>query len=624
MREVLLIGTPNSGKTTLFNWLTGRNQKVVNYPGSTVDYAVGQTLENYGRVFKVYDSPGTYSLSPKSPEEEVTLSLLENLTNSAENKFSALIVVVDSTQVDRQMTLVRQLQELKIPMVVALTMQDLHQLDKKEFPTKELEKYLGVTVVAIDGRLGGGVDHLVNSLENFQEKVTARSVSIWNLEQIKYTFEESKKFIQSFVSGELSTRKRTEKIDELMLHPIMGGLVFVALMVGLFTSIFWLAAPLMDAVDQFFLSLVNLINDVMPSGLVQQFLADGIVTSIGAVLVFVPQIYILFLGISWLEDSGYLSRAAILADRPLSLFGLSGRSFVPMLSGFACAVPAILAARTISSQKVRWITVFIIPFMTCSARLPVYALLLSFLFLGGSSFYAGLCLALLYIGAIFISLISSKILNRVLKSSEKDLFLMELPLYRRPNLIRVFWNSVRRTKHYVLKSGPIIFTMAVLIWVMSTFPRYDLDGTERLQASYAGKTGQILEPLFKPMGSDWRVGVSLISAFAAREVFVSSLAVVLNVTSPEDQSEQSLQKSLLTKMQEARFADGTKLFTVASVVSLLVFFMIALQCMSTVGVVLREMGSWKFAVGQLLVMNLVAYFLAVGVFKTLMAMGFNS
>ncbi len=336
-----------------------------------------------------------------------------------------------------------------------------------------------------------------------------------------------------------------------------------------------------------------------------------------------PQIFILFVGISLLEDSGYLARAAALVDRPLSWIGLNGKAFVPLLSGFACAVPAIMAARSVNNPKARWLTVFILPFMTCSARLPVYALLLSFLFFGSNSFWPGIALTALYLGAVVLGGVASAVLARFVKVPDRGFFLMELPLYRRPRMKSVLINSVNRTKAYVKRSGPVIFTFAVLIWVASTFPNFRAHGPERLRSSYAAMAGQYLEPVFQPMGADWRVGVGLLSAFAAREVFVSSLAVVMNVADMGN-DDASLQNSLIRNMQQAERPDGSRLFTAASVTALILFFMIALQCMSTVGVVVREMKSWKYALVQLVSMNIAAYAVAVTVFQVLKAMGLDT
>ena len=334
-----------------------------------------------------------------------------------------------------------------------------------------------------------------------------------------------------------------------------------------------------------------------------------------SVLVFVPQIFILFIGISLLESSGYLARAATIIDKPFSKLGMSGRSFVPVLSGFACAVPAIIASRNIPSTRDRWITNFIIPLMTCSARLPVYTLLLAFVFKNEAAWKPGLALALIYIVSTLIGALAAGLVNKFLPQKEASFFMMELPLYRRPRVQVLLKQGLSRTYSYIKRAGPVILVLSVFIWVASNFPHNEIqDPQQKLEQSYLGKTGHFLEPVFKPMGLDWRVGIGLISAFAAREVFVSSLVIVFNVT---DNNEQTQQNSLLENMRAATFSDGSRIFTVPSIVGLILFFMIALQCMSTVAISMKENNSWKYAISQLVVFNLVAYLLAVGVFQLL-------
>lgn len=617
-KYVALVGTPNSGKTTLFNWLTGRRQKVVNYAGSTVDISFGPLLPSLAAfivpvggtsiasadMLTVVDTPGTYSLFAKSQDEEVTVRTLFD----KQFNIQKVIVVLDSTQIARQVHLVRQLQESGFSVVVAVTMHDLHLKEDADVDLQKLEELLGAAVCAIDGVLGGGVVELVRKVSELPAASRVPCIpKHWALSKMQDVFKEGLKIASEVTRKELNVFTRTEDKDRILLHPFFGPIIFVAVMLGLFSSIYWLAAPLMDLVDQTFGWLITQSNSLFGRGLVGSFVSNGVIAGLGAVLIFVPQIFILFIGISMLEDSGYLARSATLIDKPLSKLGLNGKAFVPLLSGFACAVPAMMAARSINSPKERWLAMFIIPFMTCSARLPVYALLLSFLFTD-NPFLAGLWMALLYIGAIVIGAVASALLNKLIKIRSASFFLLDLPIYRRPQWRVVLRNSIKRTKSYVVKTGPIILVLSVLLWVLSTFPNYaEQDEVVRMQSSYASILGTKLEPLFKPMGIDWRVGVGLISAFAAREVFVSSLAVMFNVAGDDE----SLRESLLIRMREATFADGTAIFTVASVTALLVFFMIALQCMSTVATAKQEMRSWKFAIVQLVSMNILAYIAAV-------------
>lgn len=365
----------------------------------------------------------------------------------------------------------------------------------------------------------------------------------------------------------------------------------------------------MDMIDGWFTSLNELVASWGPETLWADFLANGVVSSFAAFLVFIPQIFILFIGIGILESTGYLARAATLIDRPFSALGMSGRSFVPLLSGFACAVPAIIATRNIPSKKDRMITSFVIPLMSCSARLPVYALFIAFLFHGESPFKAGLALAALYLGSIVIGTFAAGVVSKFVPAKEPSFFMMELPIYRRPKVRVLLRQSWTRTLSYVKRAGPVIFAFAVVIWVGTTFPHYELqDPHEKLEQSYVGQMGKVIEPIVHPMGVDWRVGVGLISAFAAREVFVSSLALTFNITDTEEDTQQ---QALLTQMGTAVNSRGEKIFTVSSVIGLMIFFLIALQCMSTVGVQIRESGSLKFALTQLVAFNLFAYVLVV-------------
>ncbi len=615
---VALVGPPNSGKTTLFNWITGSKFRTVNYPGSTIDYNLGRAHTRYGADIDIIDTPGVYSLFPKSSDELVTHEVLFEKKSS---DIHHVVIVVDATQLARNLYLVRQLQEAGYSYTIALTMIDLLRKDNMDVNLDKIAKIFNCQVVGIDGTLGGGVPELIESLKKTQNKnIVVKKLEHWNEDKRENILKElellTKNLITKQKNGKLSIFQKTARIDKILLHPVAGLFIFAAVMIVLFSSIFWMAAPFMDVIDGVFSWLAEITKKTLGDGLLSDFLSDGIIASFGAVLVFVPQIFILFFGIGILEDSGYLARAATLIDKPFSKLGLNGRSFVPILSGFACAVPAMMASRTLSNKRERWITNFIIPLMTCSARLPVYALLLSFVFLGQAAWKPGLALAALYFGALLVGAIAAAILNRMLKKEAKSFFMLELPLYRRANFRVVLKNAIVKTRSYATRAGPVIFTLSVLIWTLSSFPKADApDATHRLEQSYFGQMGRAIEPVFEPMGVDWRVGVGLLSAFAAREVFVSTLSVIFNISESSD--EASMQNSLLEKMHNAERSDGQKVFTTASVTALLIYFMIALQCISTSAVAIREMRSWSFAIIQLVVLNVVAYVLAVGTYKIL-------
>ncbi len=620
---VALVGSPNSGKTTLFNWLTGSTARTVNYAGSTVDCFRGRSLQVYGHSLHILDTPGIYSLQPHGRDEEVTLQALTKLDD-----VKAVVVVVDGTQLNRQLYLVRQLQELKIPMVVAVTMMDLVKNSGRRLDLEKLSELVEAPVMAIDGRLGGGVKEMLDVARDLAaahpKRVPMTQDLGWDSARIEKEVAVSEGWtsLVVFKNAELESLEQLRAWDKILLHPWWGIVAFIGIMGAIFSSIFWVAAPAMDVVDRTFSGLALAVHSVLGANLLSDFLANGIISGFGAVMIFVPQIFILFFGLILLEDSGYLARAATIVDRPMHKLGLSGRAFVPLLSGFACAVPAVMATRNIRSQRERWITVFILPFMTCSARLPVYALLLTFIFSAGEAWKAGLVMTGLYAGGLILGAIAAAILNLILKPVNDSHFLMELPFYRRPKLKFVLRQAWRRTVSYVKKAGPTIFTFVLLLWIGTHLPyNGDATPTQQLQESVVGQAGRVVEPLFTPMGLDWRAGLGMMSAFVAREVFVSSLAVIFNIA---DGGGDSLQGSLLARMHEATVGDvpgGVPVFTVASVIGLIVYFMIALQCLSTTGITWKEMNSWKFAFGQLIVLNVLAYVVAVATVQGLRALG---
>lgn len=609
-RLIALVGTPNSGKTTLYNWLTHSRFKTTNYPGATVEYSIGTLKVGPSEDWRVMDTPGTYSMQPKSEDEEVTLRALYNHQEGLE--VSHVIVVVDATQFSRQIPLALQLKEAGFSIVVALTMGDLIHKQGIEVDLDLISKTLGIPVVLVDGNLGGNLDALVKEVQKLPHSKHL-SVEPWTKQRLEQCHNE----LQNLSSRAFQTQgksaqdrinrlyARVSNLDRILIHPVFGLVVFIGIMTLLFSSIYYMAAPAMDYVESLFGGLAGIAATSLGEGLFTDFVTDGLIASFAAVLVFVPQIFILFFVIGLLEASGYLARAATIIDRPLSSLGMGGRSFVPLLSGFACAVPAMIASRNIPSKKERLLTNFIIPLMTCSARLPVYALLIGFLFTKENFWLGGFILALLYFSAMIFGALVAGVVNKFIPEKSKSFFVMELPLFRWPRWKVILKQSYDRTKSYVTRAGPPIFTFAVLIWLGTTFPNYQAEPVERLQTSYLATAGQMIEPLFKPMGLDWRAGVGLMSAFAAREVFVSSLAVMFNIADAEET------EGLLAAMRSASFADGTPIFTIASCIGLIIFFMIALQCMSTYAVSVRENGSWRFATAQLVVFNLVAYALAV-------------
>ncbi len=648
---ITLVGPPNSGKTTLFNHLSGKNYKTVNYPGATVEYSVSKVQKKFNLNANVLDSPGIVSLFPNSLDEKVSIDAL--FSHPRFGIPDIVIVTTDASQLSRHLLLVKQLIESKFNVIVALTMIDLLRRKGMDVSIDKLSCELKCRVVPVDGRSGRGIDELMNSIheelngstEILKEKPTpcTGSISFDDLiDSYKVIEEIEAKVI--FDSDALNLKpdlenanrqlsllnchlnkidKTTLKIDKILLHKYWGLLFFFLIMALTFTSIFWLAQPVMDLVDSLFGFLSSGAVALVGDSWFGSLLANGIISGTGAVLVFVPQIAILFLILGLLEDTGYLARGAMLVDRPLSKIGLNGRSFVPMLSGFACAIPAIMATRTIPNKRERLLTIFIIPLLSCSARLPVYALLLAFLFPASESWIPGLVLAAIYIFSIISATLAAALINKfrgkIIKEEDNSSFILELPTYKIPKLQVVAVNTYHSSMAYVKKAGTVILMLSIVIWFLTYFPDINpvvhvnnlsreqaeqLIGSERISHSYASDIGKLIQPVMKPLGLDWRVGVSLIPTFAAREVFVSSLALIFKVT--DDRG--ALQTSILKEMRSATISGtGEKLFTTATIIGLIIYFIFALQCMSTMAISRKETGNWRIPAIQLIMFTSAAY-----------------
>ncbi len=660
---IALVGMPNSGKTTLFNALTGSNFKTSNYPGATVEYSMGRLMEKYGFTSDIMDSPGIISLNPSSPDEEVTINGLFN-----HPKFGlpdVVIVTCDCTQLSRQLFLVKQVIDTGFKTIVALTMNDL--LAKKDFEISpdKLKSILKVPVIRVNGSRREGIQELARQAEelyldnsNPDYKSTIHKIAQPTEKDVAtlydYTEDTERKVIEhlslkldidkinkeKFHTLSRKPDKNSMRLDKIFLHPFWGILIFIVSMGIIFTSIFWIAQPLMDLIDTGFSSLAELISSSLPVGTwYSDLITNGLINGFGSVMVFVPQIVILFILLGLLEDTGYLARAAMLIDKPLTKFGLNGRSFIPMLSGYACAIPAMMAARTISNRRERFLTIMVIPLMSCSARLPVYALLLAFLVPSDKPWIAGIGMGALYLFSIIAGAVTAGIISKFKKTDEKSTFMLELPPYRVPVFRNILKNTYYKALVYVKQAGPIIIVISLVLWALTYFPNVnpELTGTrtaglsdeqisrmaesERLSTSYGAIIGKyVFEPVLKPLGWDWRIGVSLISAFAAREVFVSAMAITFNITEEGD-DDDNIQKSLLTTMQGAKTESGKPLFTTASTISLIIYFMFAMQCLSTVAVARKETGSWKVPMLQIFVYTAMAYILAFVTYNGLNLLG---
>ncbi|MBK9406308.1 MAG: ferrous iron transport protein B [Ignavibacteria bacterium] len=667
---ITLVGQPNSGKTTLFNYLSGKNYKTVNYPGSTVEYSISKILGKFSINANILDSPGIISLIPSSPDEKISVDSL--FSHPKFGKPEIVIVTVDSSQLSRHLYLVKQLIDANFNVIVVLTMLDILRKKNLDISEIKLSEILGCKVIKIDSRSGKGIKDLLLSIKNSisetnineelfpemnihnqKEKLLESYRHIEEIEKEVLFYKEPENGNNHFDINEVNKKlivlnsirlpnkpdNLTLKIDKFTLHKFWGIIIFFLVMSVTFTSIFWLASPLMNLINDMFSLLSSGSEVLFGDTLFGNLISNGLLNGLGSVLVFLPQILILFLILGLLEDSGYLARGAMLADKPLSMIGLNGKSFVPMLSGFACAIPAIMATRTISNKRERFLTIFIIPLMSCSARIPVYVLLVAFLIPQDKPWIGGIALSAIYIFSIFSSLIIASVVNKfqekIIKESDNSSFILELPAYRKPKLSDVLNNTFKNATQYIKKAGPVIIYLSVFLWILTYFPNTnpqvnesgksekeisELKNSERIMTSYASSLGKIIEPVMKPLGLDWRVGVSLIATFAAREVFVSSLALIFKITDEGD----NIQTSILKAMKDAQIENtGEKLFTTATTTGLIIFFVFAMQCLSTVAISRKETGSWRIPVLQILVFSSIAYVLSFLTVSGLRFFGIN-
>ncbi|HEX5736092.1 MAG TPA: ferrous iron transporter B [Blastocatellia bacterium] len=632
---VCLAGVPNAGKTALMNALTGGSFHTANYPGVTVTLSRGKSRAEFGPTLTLVDLPGVHSPVAPSPEEELSCRVLEGHHPSIQP--DAIIVVVDATQLERHLKFASFVARCGKPVVIALTMIDLLARTNQSVNARRLADVLKVPVVPVDGRTSWGVAELIQQLRLRVE----RPAAVYNvLADLPEDPVEAYRSIRVLLDKGgvvkqtkpllVATDSRTARIDRLVLHRYLGFPIFFAILGGLFAAIFWAAQPFMDLIDWGFTQAGAGALKVLPEGVLSRFVAEGIIGGVGSVAVFFPQIVILFFLMTLLEDSGYLARGAALVDKPLSHLGLHGRSFVPMLSGYACAIPAVLAARTIPQKRERLLTIWIIPLMSCSARLPVYALLLAAL-LPGAPGKAGLALAAIYVASLLAGALTAGLISRfMLGKRSSSMLAMEMPVYRTPLIkptLRMTWT---RSAAYLKKAAAPIIIISACLWLLSNFglgawqpaavegQSAPLIAQSELDHSFAAELGQTMEPALKPMGVDWRVGVGLIAAFAAREVFVSTMAIVFHVADDEE----TRQEGLLESMRAATFEDSAqKVFTTSSVIGLMVFFFFSLQCLSTVSVVRSETGSWRMAGLQLLFYTGLGYLLSTATVQGLRLLG---
>ena len=678
---VALAGNPNAGKTSIFNALTGLRQKVANYPGVTVERKEGVwTLAPDTPPARLIDLPGLYSLDAASLDEQIARDVITGRMAGTPAP-DVIVAVVDATNLERNLYLVTQLLDAGRPVVVALSMIDLAERDGLEIDARRLGESLGVKVVPVNAKQRRGLDELAYAVLS---AVGAETPGVcWRLsahaeEEIRRLTEdkgiERAEAIRDLYADELpadaarraavsDSRERlakenphwwqelvtaryewieqaasnasrdsrasdrpsaTERIDHIVTHRIFGPLVLLLVMAVVFQAIFsWATIP-MDLIDRGFGALADFTRAEMPPGLLTDLLSDGVIAGVGGVLVFLPQILLLFLFISILEDSGYMARAAFLMDRLMRGVGLHGKAFVPLLSSFACAIPGIMATRTIENPKDRLATILIAPFMSCSARLPVYTLMIAAFFsdkkLFGFISVGALLILSMYLLGIAVAIVVAWVLKHTILKAPPPPLVLELPPYRLPNARNIAQTIRDRSWLFVKRAGTVILMISILLWALMTFPRVShntatagteqatTEASEQLQQSFAGRIGHVIEPVIAPLGFDWKMGIGLISAFAARETIVSTLSIIYNVGNTESAGKGAgASPSLIEAVRDAKRPDGSPAWTPLVAVSMMVFFVLALQCMSTLAVVRRETNSWRWPLFMLCYMFVLAY-----------------
>lgn len=687
--HIALVGNPNSGKTSLFNALTGLNQKVGNFPGVTVDKKTGFTKLEDGTEAELIDLPGTYSLYPRRGDEWVSYKVL---MDADEVKPNVVLLVADASNLKRNLLFCSQMIDLKLPIVVALTMNDLAEKKNIQINVSGLETELGVPIVLVNPRKNKGLSELkkalslvgkstnkiqprdfinnkqlaapsIDALQRIQPQLSDYAAIHYLInhesfpltEQLQHDIEQIEiehKFNPTKTQAEeimqryqrikvimqqnviepdpLEKKLFTERLDNILLHRTWGYVILLSVLFLLFQSIFWLAQFPMDGIEWTFQQLSAWLNSNLPQAWWSDLLINGFVAGLGGIVIFVPQIMILFGLITLLEDTGYMARISFLSDRIMRKVGLNGKSVMPMISGFACAVPAIMSARNIENKKERLLTILVTPLMSCSARLPVYTILIALViddkyYLGFLSLQGLVMMGLYFLGT-FMALIVSYVAKWFINIQEKSFFILELPVYRSPRWKNAGITMVEKARIFVTDAGKVIMLISLLLWFLSSFgPGYNMQkvtdkyailtqqqpqqkdaldkqlSSEKLQASYAGILGKSIEPVIEPLGYDWKIGIALITSFAAREVFVGTMATLYSVE--EDDSNSSLRD----KMQAATHADGSKVYTLPAALSLMVFYVLAMQCMSTLAIVKRETKSWKWPTIQFVYMTALAY-----------------
>ena len=613
--RVALVGNPNSGKTALFNALTGAHQKVANYAGVTVERKEGLIRSASGRSMSVLDLPGTYSLRARSPDEEVTRdAVLGRL--AGEETPDVIVAVADATNLRLVLRLVLELKAVGRPMVLALNMYDIAQRQGLRIDLERLTGELGVPIVPTTATRRRGIDELVTAIDAAAGALSVTAENHWSApdaDALRGAAREAERIMKACVRPPERPDTLTGRIDSVLLHPVGGLLILGVLLFVMFQAVFTWATPLMDGIEASLGALGGWVAAVMPDGIWQSLIVDGLISGVGSVLVFLPQILILFLFIIMLEDFGYMARAAFLMDRIMGGAGLHGRAFIPLLSSFACAIPGVMAARVIDSKRDRLTTIMVAPLMTCSARIPVYTLIIAAFIpnerVWGFASLQGLVMFGLYAAGIISALAVSFVIRKVFWRGAVEPFMMELPAYKTPDFKSVLFNLWIRARIFLERAGRIILPLMVIVWALATFP-YPPEGATQpaIDYSFAGMIGHALEPIFAPIGFNWQMVIALVPGMAAREVAVAALGTVYAVADPESAT------SLLGATLAAQWSLATGL-------AFLAWYVFAPQCVATLGVVKRELNSWKWMWVMVIYMFGLAYLAAWIVYRLAVALG---
>lgn len=636
--EIILAGNPNCGKSSLFNLLTGLNQKTSNLPGTTVEVRKAKYKKSNGESIDIIDLPGAYSINPFSEDEKEAIDFLT--LKLQQNSKSLVVYVADASNLKRNLLFFSQIASFGCPMLLVLTMNDVADKKGITIDTERLGLELGVPILTMNPK----VDKK-DKVAKLKELMEGNGFSCHYPFPNEAIVDKNKNAIKRFeaieallnkVQTKIPTSARlTEKLDKVLLHPLWGMLFFVFILLVIFQAVFYLAEFPMTLIESLFYWLTVKANTLLPQGFFADIVSDGILPGLAGVMVFLPQIVILFFLLTCLEDSGYMARITYLMDWPMRKFGLSGKSVLPLISGTACAIPAILSARSIENRKERLITILVTPFISCSARLPVYVLLAGLIVPDKAGFYLfnirGLLLLAMYLIGFITSLLVAALISYFLKKQEKGIFLMELPVYHTPNLKNVWNVCISKSKSFVNEAGKIILIVSIGLWFLASHGygtkwedaeiNYALSDSSnkadanaaKLQASYAGELGKFIEPAIKPLGYDWKIGIALITSFAAREVFVGTLSTIYGL---QDESDY---RGIRQKMaSEKDPITGKPIYSMAVALSLMLFYAFAMQCISTVAVVYKETKSVKWPIIQMVFMTVLAYLaamLAYAVFK---------